>query len=186
MTCTHLMSAAEPYILIDWLHYFQPKNPRCSRHHGRAGLGTSVGEYIQCVTSQHPEVMLFKKKPTVIQKDKGHLSFSSRCFFHLIRGFQKHTKVSTYLIKEHLEKFDFFRACRKKVSQHFEKLVTLSKSNTFKLLQTGKSGLTRQLVYTPGLVSCTRLKLERNHSLSYGKEHLMMELETILFIMAPI
>ena len=38
--------------------------------------------------------------------------------FHL-GGFQKHPKVSTYLIKEHLD-------VKKKASPHFEKLVTLT------------------------------------------------------------
>ena len=71
---------------------------------------------IDSATNRDPDMLLF----LATQKDQKHPRFSPRCFFfHLIRGFQKHPKVSnTYLIKEHLD-------VKKKASQHFETLVTL-------------------------------------------------------------
>ena len=59
-------------------------------------------EFVGSVTSRHPEKPFSPNLAT--QKDQKHPSFSPRCFFfNLIRGFQKHPIVSTYLIKEHLD-----------------------------------------------------------------------------------
>ena len=52
------------------------------------------------VTNRHPEMPFFPK--TATQK-KSIQVLAQDDFFHLIRSFQKHPKVSTYLIKEHLD-----------------------------------------------------------------------------------
>ena len=59
----------------------------------------------------------FFSKNSNSEKIKSIQVSAKDAFFHLIGDFQKHPKVFTYLIKEHLD--------IKKASQNFEKLATL-------------------------------------------------------------